>query len=142
MFKIIILHNLRCNRCCFMRKPAYRCRYRHSQVGHEELYVFGERISISTMQNISSLFQYAAPVIGLSVLYTAGLYTYRLYFHPLRKFPGPKLAACTNWYEFYYDVIQQGQFTAHLQDLHKQYGTALLSDEHCTFDAMQQKGNS
>ena len=50
------------------------------------------------------------------------LYLYRLFFHPLAKYPGPKLAAATNWYEFYYDVIQHGNFTHHIQQLHKQYG--------------------
>ncbi|KAH7378902.1 cytochrome P450 family protein [Cadophora sp. MPI-SDFR-AT-0126] len=46
----------------------------------------------------------------------------RLVFSPLAAFPGPKLAALTNWYEFYYDVILQGQFTFKIQELHKKYG--------------------
>lgn len=61
---------------------------------------------------------------GIVVGYVLSLVVYRLLFSPVANFPGPKLAALSNWYEFYYDVIQQGQFTAHIQDLHKQYGSS------------------
>lgn len=47
---------------------------------------------------------------------------YRLFFDPLAKFPGPKLAAITRYYEAYYDVIQNGQYTYKIEQLHKQYG--------------------
>ncbi|CCC11336.1 hypothetical protein SMACR_04039 [Sordaria macrospora] len=47
---------------------------------------------------------------------------YRLTLHPLAKFPGPKLAAITRLYEGYYDVIQEGQYTFKIAELHKQYG--------------------
>ena len=63
---------------------------------------------------------------GCFLLYVLGLYAYRLLFHPLAKFPGPKLAAISNWYEFYWDVLQHGKFTEHIQALHKQYGTSPL----------------
>ena len=43
-------------------------------------------------------------------LYLIGLAVYRLYFSPIAKFPGPKLAALTRWYEFYYEVVLRGQF--------------------------------
>jgi hypothetical protein len=56
------------------------------------------------------------------LLYGAGLAVYRLFFSPLAGFPGPKLAAATSWYEFYYNVVKGGQFTFHLQDLHDEYG--------------------
>ena len=46
----------------------------------------------------------------------------RLYLSPLAKFPGPKLAALTRWYEFYYEVVLRGQFTFHITELHKKYG--------------------
>jgi len=55
-------------------------------------------------------------------VYFVGLCVYRLYLSPLAAFPGPKLAALSNWYEFYYDVILQGSFTFHIRELHKQYG--------------------
>jgi hypothetical protein len=51
-----------------------------------------------------------------------GLVIYRLYFHPLSKFPGPKYAAISHWHEAYYDVFLQGQFTFKVQEMHKQYG--------------------
>ncbi|CRG88438.1 hypothetical protein PISL3812_05468 [Talaromyces islandicus] len=63
-----------------------------------------------------------ALVGAAAVLYVAYLVVSRLFLSPLAKFPGPKLAALSNWYEFYYDVILQGRFTAHVQDLHKCYG--------------------
>ena len=58
-------------------------------------------------------------LLTLSII---GLSLYRLFFSPLAGFPGPKLAALTQWYEFYWNVVKQGQFTFHLQDLHDKYG--------------------
>jgi hypothetical protein len=62
----------------------------------------------------------------LWTLYLLGLAIYRLYLSPLARFPGPRLAALSNWYEFYYDVILQGNFTSHIQDLHELYGMLML----------------
>ena len=50
----------------------------------------------------------------------------RLYFHPLAHIPGPRLAALTWWYEFYFDVIQPGRYVFKIQELHKQYGRSLM----------------
>lgn len=47
---------------------------------------------------------------------------HRLYFSPIAKFPGPKLAALTFWYEGYWDIIRQGRYTWKIQELHRQYG--------------------
>ncbi|KAG4435065.1 hypothetical protein IFR05_009455 [Cadophora sp. M221] len=57
-----------------------------------------------------------------SIIYGAAVTFDRLFLSPLVAFPGPKLAALTNWYEFYYDVILQGKFTSKIQQLHKKYG--------------------
>ncbi|RHZ67349.1 cytochrome P450 [Aspergillus thermomutatus] len=47
---------------------------------------------------------------------------YRLFFHPLSKYPGPKLTAITFLYEFYYDVIKGGKFLFQIEKMHERYG--------------------
>ncbi|KAF7118470.1 hypothetical protein CNMCM5793_007991 [Aspergillus hiratsukae] len=62
-------------------------------------------------------------VIGTGLaIYWAILSIYRLYFHPLSHIPGPKLAAITHGYEFYYNVIKGGRFIWELERLHQVYG--------------------
>lgn len=56
-------------------------------------------------------------------LYRLFKVVYNLYFHPLAKFPGPKLAAASHLYEFYWSVVQDGQFIWVLERLHKEHGT-------------------
>lgn len=58
----------------------------------------------------------------LWICYLVSLAIYRLHLHPLAKFPGPKLAALSNYYEMYYEVVERGQFTFHIRELHNQYG--------------------
>lgn len=62
------------------------------------------------------------PLILSIAAYALGLTFFRLVLHPLTKVPGPKLAAITGWYEFYFDCIKHGQYAFHVQELHKQYG--------------------
>lgn len=62
--------------------------------------------------------------VGFCV-YLVGLGIYRLYFSPIARFPGPKLAALTLWYEFYHDVVRGGQYVFKIDELHEQYGTAI-----------------
>ncbi|OJJ95900.1 hypothetical protein ASPACDRAFT_47252 [Aspergillus aculeatus ATCC 16872] len=56
------------------------------------------------------------------LLWTAAEAIRRLYFHPIAHIPGPRLAALTWGYEFYYDAIQPGQYVFKIQELHKEYG--------------------
>jgi hypothetical protein len=63
-----------------------------------------------------------ASVIIIWIMYLFSLAVYRVYLSPLSKFPGPKLATATRWYEFYYDVVLKGQFSFKIQEMHKKYG--------------------
>lgn len=68
----------------------------------------------------------SAQVLSTSILvyavYLVGLVIYRLFLHPLARFPGPKYAAISRWHEFYFDVVKNGRFTFAIEDWHKQYG--------------------
>ncbi|KAI8945719.1 cytochrome P450 [Xylaria longipes] len=67
-----------------------------------------------------------ASLIGTSLfawgIYFAGLVVYRLYFHPLAGFPGPKLAAATGWYEFYFQFWLEGQYIFETEKMVNKYG--------------------
>ncbi|KAI1318870.1 cytochrome P450 [Xylariaceae sp. FL0255] len=60
--------------------------------------------------------------ITVAVIYFTSIAIYRLYLSPIAHIPGPKLAALTRWYEGYYDVWQNGQYTFKIKELHKKYG--------------------
>jgi hypothetical protein len=59
--------------------------------------------------------------VGISLFLTL-VAVYRLFFHPLARFPGTKLAALTTWYEFYYDCILPGRFFVEIEKMHCRYG--------------------
>ncbi|KAL6239864.1 hypothetical protein BDW75DRAFT_226906 [Aspergillus navahoensis] len=63
-------------------------------------------------------------------LYSAALVVYRLYMHPLARFPGPKIAAATGWYEFYHDVIRGGMYVHEIKKMHEQYGSMGMTMGH------------
>jgi hypothetical protein len=51
---------------------------------------------------------------------------YRITLHPLAKFPGPKLAAATYQYEFYFDGIKGGSYIYEISKMHDEYGRCTL----------------
>ena len=65
---------------------------------------------------------YVVSVTAVAAVLVVYVATWRLYLSPISKFPGPRLAALTLWYEFYYDVIQGGMYIWGIERLHKIYG--------------------
>ena len=67
------------------------------------------------------LFLFLLPFV-LFLVYTIVVVLYRLSFHPLARFPGPKLAAATSLYEFYWNVVKDGTATHKRKEWHEKYG--------------------
>ena len=78
------------------------------------------------MASIKGLDKVALYLLLPSLLYILYGVIWRLYLSPLAKYPGPRLAAITSWYEFYYDIIQPGRFPWEVQRLHDVYGSRNL----------------
>jgi hypothetical protein len=76
---------------------------------------------IEQLQQLPSRMVVAALLLTW-LAYGVVLAIYRLYFSPLAKFPGPKLAALSRWYEFYYEVFKQGYYTFRIREMHQKYG--------------------
>ncbi|KAL5363701.1 cytochrome P450 [Aspergillus floccosus] len=70
--------------------------------------------------------------LGLAgtLVWLVTLAIYRLYFHPLSKFPGPKIAAVTLWYETYHDVWRRGKYVYKVKEMHEKYGPIVRINPH------------
>ena len=64
----------------------------------------------------------AACIVGFLALKVVVTVIYRLYFHPLAKVPGPRIAAATRGYELWYQGVQHTKFPQKVKELHQQYG--------------------
>ncbi|KAL3483008.1 cytochrome P450 [Aspergillus germanicus] len=61
-------------------------------------------------------------LLGAWSTYLVLLVFYRLYLSPIARFPGPKLAAATEWYEFYNSLVKDGQWGGTVTQMHAKYG--------------------
>ncbi|KAK6849985.1 cytochrome P450 [Apiospora arundinis] len=62
-------------------------------------------------------------LLGLWIAYRLLLALYNISpFHPLHKFPGPRLAAASFIYEFWYDFILYGRYSHEIRRMHEIYG--------------------
>ena len=64
---------------------------------------------------------------SIAILSSVGLAFHRLFLSPLAGFPGPKLAALTGFYEFYYDFFKGGKYVFEIQKMHEQHGQLYLN---------------
>lgn len=72
---------------------------------------------------LGTLFEhYALVAVVVCAVYTAVLVAHRLFFSPLSRFPGPKIAAVTTWYEFYHDYFRRGKYVFKIKEMHDKYG--------------------
>lgn len=95
----------------------------------EQLTVLKLGLDAEKVYNIC--FSTAAIYAAYWLSYWLIVYIYRITFHPLARFPGPRLAGMTLWYEFYYDLWPHSyRYTWKIKDLHEKYGAStLLSNE-------------
>ncbi|KAE9397343.1 cytochrome P450 [Gymnopus androsaceus JB14] len=68
------------------------------------------------------MYIYLPLLVCIVFCYIGALALYRLFFHPLHRYPGPVLAALTDWYEAYYNIIKKGGLVIEIERLHKLHG--------------------
>ncbi|KFZ23365.1 hypothetical protein V502_02159 [Pseudogymnoascus sp. VKM F-4520 (FW-2644)] len=61
-------------------------------------------------------------ILGTALVYWTAWIYYQLWSSPLAKFPGPKLAAVSRYYELYYDGFKTHGYARKIRVLHKLYG--------------------
>lgn len=63
-----------------------------------------------------------ASIIAVLLSYIVYGIIWRVYFSPIAKFPGPKLAAISMLYEIYHEIVLGGKYTFKIKELHEKYG--------------------
>lgn len=77
--------------------------------------------AVLSVTNILSLF-------GIWVIYYLLVAAYNVSpFHPLYRFPGPKVAAISYFYEGYFDWWLVGRYGKVIRSMHEKYGEHSLS---------------
>ncbi|CDM32160.1 hypothetical protein DTO013E5_3626 [Penicillium roqueforti] len=61
-------------------------------------------------------------LLGSAVAYNLVMVIYRLHFHKLSRFPGPRLAAASGLYEIYFSVWGPGIFDHEIDLMHRKFG--------------------
>ena len=75
-------------------------------------------------------------ILLVCLLYLISRSIWFLYFSPLSHFPGPRLAAISYVYEFYFDAWQPGNYVWQIGKLHKRFGELAAAQERPTFSAL------
>jgi hypothetical protein len=74
-----------------------------------------------------SLWGTAAAAAVTASMWIVVLAAYRLLLGPLARFPGPRLAALTGWYETYFECWRRGRYWVEIEHMHEKYGSACPS---------------
>ncbi|KAI4659907.1 uncharacterized protein J4E79_005709 [Alternaria viburni] len=61
-------------------------------------------------------------LFAIALTYWSSKTVYNVFFHPLAHFPGPWWATASYLAEFYYDVLQGGQYLKKVIQMHEKYG--------------------
>nr|UWK21948.1 cytochrome P450 [Trichoderma calamagrostidis] len=67
---------------------------------------------------------------ALAIVSTLIQWFYNLYLHPKRKIPGPRLAAMTSLYEFWFDIVRDGKYPEEIKRMHEVYGPVVRISPH------------
>ncbi|KAI3336087.1 cytochrome P450 [Ustulina deusta] len=94
-----------------------------------------------TIVDLISMLSTAAPLAGVSatvglLCYLFGWCVYSLYFHPLAKYPGPKLAALSQFWQAW--VWLGGRYPSIIQNAHRKYGNVVrVAPNELSFNTVQ-----
>jgi cytochrome P450 len=68
----------------------------------------------------------AGSIVGAYLAYWTVRAVYRIYFHPLSRYPGSKVAATSAaWYEWYWNFHLPGQLLFEIERQHQKYGPVI-----------------
>ncbi|KAI4952609.1 hypothetical protein J4E91_003081 [Alternaria rosae] len=77
----------------------------------------------------------ATGMFAIALAYWSSKTVYNVFFHPLARFPGPWWATATYLAEFYYDVLQGGQYLKKVIQMHEKYGPLVrVNPDHLSFN--------
>jgi hypothetical protein len=82
-------------------------------------------LATATIEFNFALQNWGPRLLALVTLWTVVKSVYNLYFHPLAKFPGPRFAAASSWWQVYIEVITEQSLSLKLWELHSIYGMYL-----------------
>ena len=76
------------------------------------------------MISYTHLLPFLAVGIALFIVKILWSLVYNIHYHPLSKFPGPKIAGASRLYENYFEALKSpgGQYIFEIDRLHKIYG--------------------
>jgi cytochrome P450 len=75
------------------------------------------------MENLSHAGLWLGALVGAGALYATAVVIYRIFFHPLAKYPGPLLAKVTDAYQLYHAYM--GNRHLEFYRMHEKYGPAV-----------------